>query len=225
MRKQALAVENSENTKLGGMSTTYAAKGSCPASCPLLKSGACYGNMGPIANVWKMVSGSNPVAIAKEEAAKIDGLSGDRNLRIHTLGDAKTPEAANIVSEAAERYMKRGKRIAFTFTHAWRTVPRTKWGKVSVIASCETAEDVIKARGLGYATALIVPEHKQATAYVHEGLKVIPCPQQTGRSPSCQKCRLCLHDDKLKAAVVTIQFHAHGPSKKVKKVLKEMECR
>ena len=118
--------------------------------------------------------------------------------------------------------MGRHGRKAFSFTHAWRDVNRESWGKVSILASCETSDGVRKAQERGYATALIVADHKQDTAYEHEGLKLIPCPEQTGRCNSCAECKLCMNDSKLKASGVTIAFKAHGPFKKVKAVLEEL---
>lgn len=220
MTKAATAVEYSSNSKLGGMSTTYAAIGSCPASCPFLKAKACYGMSGPVMFQWnRLDQDASFVAVAKAEAAAIDELSGNQDLRIHTVGDCKTDQAAKLVSGAAERFMKRGRRKAFSFTHGWRNVKRESWGKVSIVASCETPADVGLAKKAGYATALVVPEFKQDTAYEHEGLKVVPCPEQTGRCKSCAQCRLCLQDDKLKAAGVTIGFKAHGPSIRAKGML------
>jgi len=222
--KRANAVEFSENSKLGGMSTTYAAIGSCPADCPFKKARACYGMSGPIGWQWLKLGGRGVDLIAKDEAKAIDGLSGMNDLRIHALGDCSTNEAAKLISAAAERYMKRsrGRSTAFTYTHAWRNVDRKSWGKVSVVASCETAEMVKEAKARGYATAVVVEKHESDKAYIHQGIKVVPCQEQTGRAKSCAECRLCLHDDKLKAANVTIAFQAHGPSLKAKAMLQKI---
>lgn len=220
MNKLVTAVEHTENAKLGGMSTTYASIASCPSSCPLLKAKACYGMSGPVNYVWQRLGEEGrPLEIAKLEAAAIDGLSGNLDLRIHTLGDCKTDATANLVSQAAERYMRRGRRKAFTFTHGWRKVARQSWGKVSVVASCETPSDVLAAKAAGYATALVLPEFEKDVAYMHQGVKIVPCPEQTGRCKTCSQCRLCLQDEKLKAAGITIGFKAHGPSLRAKAML------
>jgi hypothetical protein len=216
---RAIAVEVSANGKLGSMSTTYAPIGSCPSTCPLLKSKACYGMSGPVGLVWRTVTGKDSELIADAEAKEILKLSGKRDLRVHTLGDSKTDVAAMTVSAAAEEYMNRYGKTAFTYTHAWRTVDRKSWGRVSVLASCETPADVAKAKARGYATAIIVPEHKNETAYDYNGLNVVPCPQQTGRAVFCSDCRLCMKDEKLKASDVTIAFAAHGPSVRAKAMI------
>jgi hypothetical protein len=227
---EAKAVEVSENSKLGGMSTTYAGIASCPASCPFLKTRACYGMSGPIGWLWSKIKGKGtPAEIARAEAKLIDSLSGERDLRVHTLGDSRTDLAAKIVSQAAERFMKRGgarfpDRLAFAFTHAWRKVKRASWGKVSIIASCETTEAVHAAKKRGYATALVIPTHQTDKTFELDGLKIVPCPEQTGRAESCAKCRLCLNDKKLEAAGITIAFQTHGPSIKAKAMLAKLSA-
>lgn len=219
------AKEITENKKLGVMSTTYAAKQSCPKACPFKESGACYGSSGPISFHWGKLTRnaeaqeSSVKAIAKAEAKAIDGLSGKFDLRLHTLGDCQTDEAAKVVSAACERYMARGKKVAYSYTHAWRTVSRESWGKVSILASCETSKDVQAAKDRGYATAMVVQSFQKDTAYEQDGMKMVPCPEQTGRAKSCDECRLCLNAEKLKTAGITIAFAAHGPTKKMKAVL------
>ena len=217
----AHAQELTSNKKLGLMSTTYAAIGSCPDSCPLLQSKGCYGMLGPVSWQWKKLKGSNRLSIAKEEARHIDGLTGLNDLRIHTLGDCSTRSAARIVSAAAERYMARHGRQAYGYTHAWREVSRKDWGTVSVLASCETPQEVRAAQKKGWATAIVVDHHLRETAYTVDGVKLIPCPEQTGRSESCHACRLCLRDKQLRDAGVTIAFAAHGPKGRVQAMLQE----
>lgn len=219
MHGMAFAKELTENRKLGPVSTTYAAIQSCPSTCPLLKSRSCYGMIGPIGYQWSLLKGKGTVKIAKVEAKQIDSLTGFNDLRLHTLGDCSNDTAARIVADAAMRYMHRRHKAAFGYTHAWRKVARRSWGKVSMLASCENTADIRKARAKGWATSLIVTDFKQETAYEIDGIKVIPCPEQTGRCANCVQCRLCMRDDKLKAANVTIAFKGHGPTKKLAAML------
>lgn len=217
--KRAIGIDESGNRKLGGFATTYAGIGSCPDSCPLKKARACYGFQGPIGWQWSKLHGKSTELIAKDEAAAILRLSGERHLRIHTLGDCSTNIAAKLVSKAAEVYMSRHDKIAFTYTHAWRNVSRKSWGKVSVLASCEKPADISKAQARGYATAMIVAEHASDKAYKVEGHTIVPCPEQTGRAKSCAECRLCLNANKLRTADITIAFSVHGPSRRAKAML------
>jgi len=217
MQKIATAVELSANAKLGGISTTYAGIQSCPTACPFKTTGACYALSGPVGIQWRKTWSDQVTQkeTAWAESKAIRSLTGEHDLRIHTAGDCSTDEAARIVADAAEVHMSKHGKAAFTYTHAWRTVARESWGKVSVIASCETVEEIQQARARGYATAMVVQSYDKDTTYVKEGAKIVPCPEITGRAESCKKCRLCMQDDKLKAADVTIAFAAHGPTKKM----------
>lgn len=160
----------------------------------------------------------SPAQIAQKEAEAIDQLSGQLDLRLHIVGDCRTRRAAQITATASERYIARSHRYGsprkvWTYTHAWRKVERSDWKSVSVLASCETTEDVRHARSKGYATAIVVDKFKKKSAYeIAEGLKVIPCPQQT-TGVTCVECRLCMKDQHLKDRNLTIAFEAHSISK------------
>lgn len=221
MQKIANAVELSQNAKLGGMSTTYAGIQSCPNTCPFKTSGACYAQSGPVGIQWRKTWSDHVTQLetARAEAKEIRGLTGEHDLRLHTAGDCSTPEAARIVADAAELHMRKHGKAAFTYTHAWRTVPRSAWGEVSVLASCETPDEIEAAKARGYATAMVVQSYDKTTVYQKDGVKILPCPEMTGKADSCKTCRLCMRDDKLKAADITIAFAAHGPTKKMKAAL------
>jgi hypothetical protein len=142
-------------------------------------------------------------------------LTGERLLRLHVVGDAKSPACARVLAKACEDYAKRGftphagKKV-WTYTHSWRDVPRKDWGSsVSVLASTESARDAKEAMKKGYAVALVVPHHESESAYRSDGLTLIPCPNQT-RAVTCDKCGLCRDDDRLKRGGLVIAFAAHG---------------
>lgn len=223
MRKIATAVEKSQNAKIGLMSATYAGEASCPTTCPLRNKG-CYGKYGLASLAWRrLASDSTPLAIAKSEAEQIRLLSGKNNLRIHVLGDSKTNAIAKIIAQAASEYMAKFGKLAYTYTHAWRKVKRSSWGKVSVLASCENTRDVKLARSQGYATAIVVDSFKSEAAYVVDDVKIVPCPQQTGRAKTCNDCKLCMNDQKLRDINITIGFQAHGNGQNIiKETLKSL---
>jgi hypothetical protein len=206
----ALAVESSDNRKLGCCSATYVSQESCP-SCPLRGAG-CYAEHDLIQFVtWRLgrAGALSPARLALAEARAIDRLTGDRPLRLHVVGDCRTPRAAGIVAAAAARYQARGGRPVWTYTHAWRTVPRAAWGEVSVLASCESAQQAAEAMAQGYAAALLVDEYPSEAAYNHGGVRVLPCPYQT-RGVQCRDCRLCFGDTRLLKAGLVIGFAVHG---------------
>lgn len=163
----AIAVPLSGNAKIGECATTYAAQVSCPTSCAFYNGGGCYAENGRIytsatgpLNEAARDQRATAIDVAKQEAAAIDRLPvlkcDDRPMRLHTVGDCRTDEAAQIVAAAAARYRARGGGPVWTYTHAWRLVDRASWGSVSVLASCETPEQVELARGRGYAPSIVV---------------------------------------------------------------------
>lgn len=219
----AIAKTKSGNAKLGDAATTHAAQVSCPRSCRFLDGGGCYAESGRQGmfvtrelNESATESRATALDVALAEADAIDAMQvvPGRPMRLHTVGDCPNDECARIVSAAAERYMERGGGQVWTYTHAWRDVDRDSWGKVSVLASCETPKDVLDATLAGYATALVVEEFDGPRAFDFEHgpahFKAVPCPAQT-RHVSCTECRLCFDDERLlHEQVVTIAFELHG---------------
>jgi hypothetical protein len=219
------AVEKSDNDKTGPVSCTWVAQISCPPSCPHMGAG-CYAEGGMAAFTTNRLNRAaadyatlSPAAVAMIEAAGIDRLTGKRDLRLHVVGDARTDKAAQILSAAADRYIARGaskgKNVrVWTYTHA-RDTRRASWGRISVLRSCETIQQVRAAHAAGYAAAIVIPEHVHDRAYkLDNEFTGIPCPEQTGRAANCQACGLCMRDEMLHAAKRVIVFAAHGQGKR-----------
>lgn len=214
------AITKSGNKKLGGVSTTHAAQVSCPSTCVFKDGGGCYAERGPLGafvlrnlNDTAVTVGATALDVARAEAVAIDEMDTviGRPLRLHTVGDCASDEAARIVSEAAERYMERGGGRVWTYTHAWRVVSRKSWGGVSVLASCESEEDVLQAKRRGYATAIVVDNYAgQHRRYRHGTIDVLPCPSQTKKGTTCADCKLCFDDDGIKKRDYSIGFEVHG---------------
>jgi hypothetical protein len=221
------AVEVSGNEKTGAVSTTYVSQASCPKECAFFNEG-CYAESG-MAGIWtnrlnKQVGGKDvdvdASEIALDEAKAIDSLTGQNDLRLHVVGDCRTGSAARIVA-AAERFMGRFGRRVWSYTHAWRKVARSSWGKVSILASCETVAHVVDAMAQGYAAALVVDKHPEdGKAYKVGEIVMIPCPAQTKDGIQCVDCKLCWRDEWLLEAKRCITFEAHGSgAKKVRQAL------
>jgi len=211
----ALAV-HSANRKLGGAAATHVAQGSCPNTCPLLGAG-CYAESGPQGihsrRLARAAAGRalRPVDYARAEASAIDALSPKSNepLRLGVVGDARTVPAARMRAGAAERWQARGGGPTWTYTHAWRTVPRSAYGPaISPLASIDDPKDARVARTRGYAPALIVGQFP-ATSWRKAGTVWIACPSQT-RGITCAACRLCWRADTLRDVRRGVAFQAHG---------------
>lgn len=247
----ATARAKSANAKIGDAAATYAAQESCPTSCAFYNGGGCYAENGSIySGVTKRLNddarttGATAVDVAQAEADAIDQLDvvPGRPMRLHTVGDCKTDEAARIVAAACARYIERGGGPVWAYTHAWRIVERASWEPVSVLASCETLEQVVLARARGYATALVVDEFRSDKLYEidprqgrrrarpnsrtdHAGTAgvVLPCPQQT-RDVACSDCRLCMNADRLLAAGYSIGFEIHGTAFTVRQARRALQA-
>jgi len=226
----ARAIGVSSNRKLGPVAATFVSQVSCPQECPWYDDGKlgspCYANNGfqGFLSARLNQGKGDHIDAAREEAELIRGLSGERTLRLHVVGDCKDQRAAEVVSKAAEEYHARHGSLVWTYTRAWGNIPRESWGGVSVLASCETPAQVRRAARMGYATAIVVSEFVQKKAYQKGGVKIVPCPQETGLVPTCADCKLCWRDDVLRRAGITIGFEAHsGGAKKVRQKLLQIE--
>jgi hypothetical protein len=144
-----------------------------------------------------------------------------RPLRIHVGGDAPTAESAALIAGAARRFSERVDAPAYTYTHAWRDVPRSAWEGVSVLASVESIKDAKRALRRGYAPAIIVDHFDGDKASIVDGIRLIPCPAQTKDDVSCADCRLCMDADKLVSLNAAVAFAAHGTqAKKTREILR-----
>lgn len=161
--------------------------------------------------------------LATNEAEAIRTLTGRFPLRLHVVGDCTTDTTAQTVSRAASEHRAKFDQPVWTYTHAWRKVKRASWSDVSVLASCETIADTKQAMRKGYGAAIVVSEHKDTKAYSVDGVRLIPCPEQTGRAKNCETCKLCFNADRLRETNSVIAFAAHGATKKAKSVLVQIQ--
>lgn len=214
----------SSNQKTGPLAVTYASIAhTCPRDCGMRE--ACYASTGHLVAIQRHVSkGHRPITSGIDSARYEARIIRDAirkaprgmPLRIHGSGDCSTPAQAREVGAAGADWVAKVRAPAYTYTHAWRKVPRSAWGKaVSVLASMEDHTHAAAAMARGYAPARVVAEHPsdgKATTDAH-GVKWIPCPAQT-RDVTCDKCRLCFDGDTLLARKAGITFAAHGATRK-----------
>jgi hypothetical protein len=218
MPQAATSIEISSNEKTGKVSCTYVSQVSCPGDC-VFKSSGCYAEAGFVAittrrlNKVAVTEDFSLIELARQEAEAINKLSGKRLLRLHVVGDCTTDETAKIVSTAAKDYSKRGGKKVWSYTHGWRTVERSSWQDVSILASVETLLDAEKAFNKGYAVALVVPV-QESGVIKKNGFKLLPCPQQLNQVKTCADCKLCTKSDFLLDSKTIITFSTHSGGKK-----------
>jgi hypothetical protein len=209
------AIEKSTNRKIGNVSATYVAQQSCPDTCKL-KGNGCYAENDFVGfttrRLNKLADGKSLLDMAHAEAKAILTLKGDKHLRLHVVGDCSTDRAASIVSDAAGAYQSRKGMSVWSYTHAWRNVERESWQQVSILASCESIEDVIAANKKGYAAAMLVESGFETCK--QNGFKLIRCPQTKKDTVTCESCRLCAKDKWLRESKTVICFPAHSAGAK-----------
>lgn len=210
-------------------STLVSIQATCPDTCVFKGTptapGGCYVDAGFTRIAMQKLDGAAwglaSLDVVKEEVRQIDdafdggpvpqdGARGGRDLRLHVGGDVEAPEGARLLALAARRWRARGGGTVWTYTHAWREVPRSAWGEsIAVLASVEEAEDIPAARRRGYAAALVVERFPEGgKAFLIGRTRVVPCPAETRRT-TCVECRLCLDRD-LHSMKVAISFKLHG---------------
>jgi hypothetical protein len=223
----AIYVSDSGNTKIMGtkkVDATYVSiKASCPKDCPLMGEG-CYAQLSYVGMTTVRLddeaAGFSPLQAARSEARCIDecykggAVPTGRDMRLHVAGDSRTLAGTRIINNAIKRWKKRGGGACWSYTHAWKNVPRQEWNNVSILASVSNVEEVSLAREQGYAPAIVVSEHVSDKAYLLKGsdVKWIPCPAQT-RDVGCSDCRLCFDANRLFDGNFGIAFAVHGSKK------------
>ena len=234
----AIVTATSANRKLGNAATTYAAQTSCPTSCPFFDGGGCYANAGALGTfiTAPLNAAANAVEhsaldVAHFEAKRIRRMrvKPGRPLRLHTVGDCTSDEAARVVADAAAVYVARGGGPVWTYTHAWRDVARESWGEISALASCETSADVADALDRGYAPSIVAERFDSPARHILSeaesesaaGVDVLPCPQQT-KGRTCSDCKLCFDDAKLRTRGYAIGFEVHGSPDTVRRAQKAL---
>jgi hypothetical protein len=223
----ALYVSDSGNTKIMGskkVDATYASiKATCPNSCSL-KGVGCYAQTSFVGMINQRLErrarGGSALDVARAEAKAIDmsynggPVPTGRALRIHVAGDSRTLAGTRMINNAVGRWKKRGGGDCWSYTHAWKHVPRKEWSNVSMLASVADVDEAYDCWAQGYAPAIVVSEHKSDKAYLldRSDTKWIPCPAQT-RGIGCSDCRLCFNADRLREGNFGIAFAAHGVKK------------
>lgn len=180
--------------------------------CPLYSAG-CYAQSGNVGIHASRLRARTATDATREEArlvatAPVDG----RPLRLQISGDCTTPAQARLLARAVAERTARGGGPAWTYTHYWNRIPRTAWGRISILASTESPEELDKIHARGYAAALVVrdPETYRTPA----PFRGIPCPNDT-RGTTCVDCRLCWDDARLRDRRAVILFRAKGKAKEL----------
>ena len=225
-------IRRSGNGKIGkGVDAVYIAISQSCHDCPFkpvdgVKKG-CWGTVERVGMLNQRLEveaeGMDRRALGREVARAIEAsyakaVPEGRRMRLPVSGDLATESAVRPVARAVSRWLDRGGAGVWGYTHGWRRVRRSSWGRVSVLASVESAREVAEASARGYAVARVVedfPLGPRAWFEEIEGVvyRHIPCPEQT-LNVKCSECELCFDDARLKERNAVVAFRVHSQIKK-----------
>lgn len=224
--------KNSKNNKLSNnlkVDCTYVSiEKTCPDSCPMKADKSCYASIGFVGIHEKRATEASKdlsaFELAKEEAKKIVENSDTKSkyLRLHVSGDSSTKGGTKLLAKSVDHWISKTNGKVWTYTHAWKKIPKSYWGNISILASVDSVEEANEAYKNNYVPAIIVPkfESKKSFKIKNSDIKFIPCPAQTHEEISCTNCKLCFDSNKLYSLKAGIAFEAHGPTKeKIKRRL------
>lgn len=213
-------IPRTKDKKTGEVLVSYSPIESCPDSCKL-KEGGCYAwdlfYLKILSN--RLTDGRTKPTLLKDALKKITVSAKIARHRVagDIVGDVmETLQECKDIEEAGL--------INIGYTHAWRD-EESQPLKQFFRASCETVDEVMEARQMGWATTLIVPEGTEKTVILPNDEKAFLCPAKVGVEGevdvTCNTCTLCKVNEKTLSK--TVMFEVHGNVSTLKKINKILE--
>lgn len=214
MARKTHWISISKDSKLGLVPCSYSPKSTCPANCPLL-TGGCY--------AWGLFYLGLLGSKIENETIKIKSLVEALSERRESAKVVRHRVAGDVVGDIEEtleecRIIEREGLINLGYSHFWQDKTAQPL-KPYFRASCSDVSEVIKAREMGWAATLIVPEGTSKKLILPNNEVAFLCPARHGvegkKDITCNSCTLCKVDDKTRAK--TVMFEVHGSNATLKK--------
>ena len=191
--------------------------GTCPSSCPLLKSKACYAMYGHVSIAAKRSDGD--VSDAEKLKEWLTALPKDKTVRHHVSGDVMGSDGEvdeEYVQAMLDGHAARPDIRGWVYTHAWRQLDPDRMNQhsnLAVNASCEDEESLAAALMAGWPATLVVAEDAEDQVLEIDGnrVRVRICPAQTNSGMTCSACMMCAKSDR--AQVIGFRVHGNGRKK------------
>lgn len=207
----------SNNAKTGPIPVSTSSAETCPASCPLKRSG-CYARSGPLALRWKAVTSGKRGTSIDGFCDTITQLPDGQLWRHNQAGDLPGQGDAIDVESLDKIVQANSGKRGFTYTHKpmndntnLNAVKRANANGFTVNLS---ANNLIEADTLADLrvgpVVVLLPKNAPKKTTTPNGRKVITCPAQYSDKLSCAKCGLCQLADR----DYVIGFRAHGAGSK-----------
>ena len=205
-------VSKSSDSKIGKIVASYSPLDTCPDSC-VFKSGGCYAwGLFYLRILGKKIEDGRIKARSLKDALS----SRDKNCKVvrHRVAGDVVGDVEGTIEEC--HMVEQEGLINIGYTHDWETEatqPLKEWFR----ASCNTLEEVAKAKAMGWATTLAVHGENIPKTTNIDGQRGVLCPARhdvAGKKDiTCNDCTLCKVTDKTKNIVV--MFEVHGTKKTI----------
>jgi len=214
MTRKVHWVSASKDKKTGEIIASYSPIETCPDSCSL-KNGGCYAwGLFYLKSLGAKISDGRLTPRTLREALK--KVKSTAKIARHRVAGDIVGDVPGTLEECYE--VEKSGLINIGYTHHWRN-PEAQPMKQYFRASCQTVEEVLEAREMGWATTLIVPKGIPKKVKLPNGEAAYNCPARHGvpgkKDITCNTCTLCRVDDKTRSK--TVMFEVHGSNATLKK--------
>jgi len=209
MLKQRLVhwVAQTSDKKTGKIVVSYSPESTCPDSCSL-KNGGCYAwGLFYLKKLSRDIESGFTKARTLKEA--LEGRRKDCKVVRHRVAGDVVGDVSGTIEECLMVEQEGLTNIGYT--HCWEE-DEAQPLKGYFRASCQTIEEAMRAREMGWGVSLVVPKGVSKFLTLPNGEKAIKCPARYGvegkRDITCNDCTLCKITDKTVAKA--IMFEVHG---------------
>jgi len=206
----------SRNSKTGPMPVSTTKSSSCPPSCALLQSGACYAKHGPLGMFWRKIdngAGGSWRSFIDAITALPDSTIWRHNQAGDLPGIGNRIAAGMLAKLVAANRNKRG----FTYTHKpmtiavnRRAVQHANKNGFTINLSGNNPADADRLADLNIGPVVtVMPSDFKGTTTTPQGRVIVQCPATARDDINCKSCGLCQRQRN-----TIVGFPAHGISKR-----------
>jgi hypothetical protein len=219
MTRKVHWVSCSKDVKTGEVVASYSPKETCPDSCTL-KAGGCYAWGLFYINILGKKIADNKITLKSLKDALNERKPTCRIVRHRIAGDI-VDDVKETLKEC--KTIEKLNLINIGYTHDWRNKkaqPMKKYFR----ASCQSEEEVIEARNMGWAATLIISDNSKKKI-LSNGETAVICPARHGvvgkKDITCNQCTLCKVNDK--TVNKTVMFQVHGRKSTINKAKQNLK--